>query len=292
MMPPHFQGQPQSFPPHIRHQTASVSPPIPNGVPFPGHPAHLQRSHTPQPAVPSRPGSRGDMRRMGPGMMSQPVGPHGPHPGITYMPTPPIYNPAAGNHSNLMPPQPGPYPFQPPQQQQQPYMEERRPSAPPAFNAHPPPQPMAAGPRPEPSPPQPPHQLVPPHSIPPHMTSPQPSRRPLDPQPPPPVEPKPEAPERPKAPLINTDIAIKKISQRKSHSIFTPIEENRSILSQHLASFASEPQSQPNANRSQSADNGPIIRNGNLRLRRTCNNVPTCAIRRYPLFLTLLTLAV
>lgn len=30
--------------------------------------------------------------------------------------------------------------------------------------------------------------------------------------------------------------------QRKSHSIFTPIEENRSILSQHLASFAAEPQ--------------------------------------------------
>ncbi|PTB40780.1 uncharacterized protein TrAFT101_005939 [Trichoderma asperellum] len=263
MMPPHFQGQPQSFPPHIRHQTASVSPPIPNGVPFQGHPAHLQRSHTPQPAVPSRPGSRGDMRRMGPGMMSQPVGPHGPHPGITYMPTPPIYNPSAGNHSNLMPPQPGPYPYQPPQQQQQqPYMEERRPSAPPTFNAHPPPQPLAAGSRPEPSPPQPPHQLVPPHSIPPHMTSPQPSRRPLDPQPPPPVEPKAEASERPKAPLINTDTAIKKLSQRKSHSIFTPIEENRSILSQHLASFASEPQSQANANRSQSADNGPIIRNG------------------------------
>ncbi|KAJ4862995.1 SRF-type transcription factor (DNA-binding and dimerization domain) domain-containing protein [Trichoderma breve] len=226
MMPPHFQGQaPPPFP-HIRHQTASVSPPIPNGVPFQGHPAHLQRSHTPQPAVPSRPGSRGDMRRMGPGMMSQPVGPHGPHPGITYMPTPPIYNPSASNQSSLMPPQPGPYPFQPPQQQ------------PPA---HPPPQPMA------------------------------PARRHLDPQPPPPVEPRTESAERPRAPLINTDTAIKKMSQRKSHSIFTPIEENRSILSQHLASFASEPQpmkneagiSAPaNPNRSQSADTGATVRNG------------------------------
>ncbi|KAM0248030.1 hypothetical protein ACHAQJ_009611 [Trichoderma viride] len=272
MMPPHYQGQPPQPYPHIRHQTASASPPIPNGAPFQGHAAHLQRSHTPQPAVPSRPGSRGDMRRMGPGMMSQPVGPHGPHPGITYMPTPPIYNPSAGNHSNLMPPQPGPYPFQPPQQQQQqPYMEERRPSAPPAFNAHPPPQPLAVGQRPEPSPPQPPHQLLPPHSMPPHMTSPQPARRHLSPQPPPPVEPRTESGERPQAPLINTDTAIKKMSQRKSHSIFTPIEENRSILSQHLASFASEPQSmkneagmsaQANANRSQSVDNGPIIRNG------------------------------
>ncbi|KKO98380.1 MADS-box transcription factor, other eukaryote [Trichoderma harzianum] len=269
MMPPHFQGQaPPPFP-HIRHQTASVSPPIPNGVPFQGHPAHLQRSHTPQPAVPSRPGSRGDMRRMGPGMMSQPVGPHGPHPGITYMPTPPIYNPSASNQSSLMPPQPGPYPFQPPQQQP-PYMEERRPSAPPTFSAHPPPQPMAVGPRTEQPSPQPPHQLLPPHSMP-HTTSPQPARRHLDPQPPPPVEPRTESAERPKAPLINTDTAIKKMSQRKSHSIFTPIEENRSILSQHLASFASEPQpmknesgiSAPaNPNRSQSADTGATVRNG------------------------------
>ncbi|EHK25422.1 uncharacterized protein TRIVIDRAFT_144166 [Trichoderma virens Gv29-8] len=269
MMPPHFQNQaPPPFP-HIRHQTASVSPPIPNGVPFQGHPAHLQRSHTPQPAVPSRPGSRGDMRRMGPGIMSQPVGPHGPHPGITYMPTPPIYNPAANNQSNLMPPQPGPYPFQPPQQQQ-PYMEERRPSAPPTFSAHPPPQPLPVGPRTEQPSPQPPHQLLPPHSMP-HTTSPQPARRHLDPQPPPPVEPRAESAERPKAPLINTDTAIKKMSQRKSHSIFTPIEENRSILSQHLASFASESQSMKNEtgisapanpNRSQSADNGATVRNG------------------------------
>ncbi|UKZ75287.1 hypothetical protein TrVFT333_002963 [Trichoderma virens FT-333] len=199
----------------------------------------------------------------------RPVGPHGPHPGITYMPTPPIYNPAASNQSNLMPPQPGPYPFQPPQQQQ-PYMEERRPSAPPTFSAHPPPQPLPVGPRTEQPSPQPPHQLLPPHSMP-HTTSPQPARRHLDPQPPPPVEPRTESAERPKAPLINTDTAIKKMSQRKSHSIFTPIEENRSILSQHLASFASESQSMKNEtgisapanpNRSQSADNGATVRNG------------------------------
>lgn len=45
----------------------------------------------------------------------------------------------------------------------------------------------------------------------------------------------------PQPPLLNTESAIKKLPQRKSHSIFTPVEENRSILSQHLASFASEP---------------------------------------------------
>lgn len=31
--------------------------------------------------------------------------------------------------------------------------------------------------------------------------------------------------------------AIKKMPQRKQHSIFTPIDENRSVLSQHLAAF-------------------------------------------------------
>lgn len=84
------------------------------------------------------------------------------------------------------------------------------------------------------------------------------------PQPPPPVEPKTEPSDRQQPPLLNTDPAIKKLPQRKSHSIFTPIEENRSILSQHLASFAAEPQAakgesgQPaGVNRSQSADPGP-----------------------------------
>jgi MADS-box transcription factor len=48
--------------------------------------------------------------------------------------------------------------------------------------------------------------------------------------------------ERPiKPPLLNTDSAIRKLPQRKGHSIFTPVEDNRSILSQHLASFEPEP---------------------------------------------------
>ncbi|KAK8928067.1 Transcription factor RLM1 [Metarhizium anisopliae] len=81
-----------------------------------------------------------------------------------------------------------------------------------------------------------------------------PDRRPQDPPPPPRVEPKTEPLDR--QPLgLNTDIAIKKLPQRKSHSIFTPIEENRSILSQHLASFASESQGiKTESNRSQSVD--------------------------------------
>lgn len=65
------------------------------------------------------------------------------------------------------------------------------------------------------------------------------------------------------------DTAIKKLPQRKQHSIFTPIDENRSILSQHLASFAepkpvAEPPPPPpavgTASRSQSVDVGSVSR--------------------------------
>ncbi|CAI0654926.1 unnamed protein product, partial [Colletotrichum noveboracense] len=87
-----------------------------------------------------------------------------------------------------------------------------------------------------------------------------------------PMEPRSEAQDRPQPPLLNTDSAIKKLPQRKQHSIFTPIDENRSILSQHLASFASDqsngkgPQLPDQANikiegsRSQSVDVGAVSR--------------------------------
>ncbi|KAM4067291.1 SRF-type transcription factor [Hirsutella rhossiliensis] len=220
MMPPQFHGQQPPFSQILRHHTPSASPPIANGVPY-HHPGHNPRGATPQPPMGSRPSSRND----------------GPHPGITYMPTPPIYNPSA-NGPGLIP-QHG-YPTQ-------------HPPPPP-----PPPPPSHAAPvaaRPQPSPPQPNAQHLPPHP------------------PPPPVEPKTEPSDRPQPPLLNTDTAVKKMPQRKSHSIFTPIEENRSILSQHLASFAAEPQAvkaepgpagaAPPHNRSQSVDApAPALRDG------------------------------
>ncbi|KAM5370604.1 hypothetical protein ACJZ2D_008430 [Fusarium nematophilum] len=253
MMPPHFHGQPQPPFPQIRHHTPSASPPIGNGGPFQAHPGHpIQRGHTPQPPIGSRPGSRNDVRAMGPAMVSQPPPPAGPpHPGISYMPTPPIYNPP---HPSGLMPQQGPQPQyayhhqQPGPMQHSPYLGERRspmPSPmPPAFTSQPPSQGIQAPARPTPSP-QPNHQQLPPNPIP-QISPPPPQpqqveRRLQDPPPPPPVEPKTELQERPQPPLLNTDTAIKKLPQRKSHSIFTPIEENRSILSQHLASFASEP---------------------------------------------------
>lgn len=245
MMPPTYQ-QPAHFP-QMRHHTPSASPPIPNGS-FANH-HHPQRGHTPQPSVGSRPVSRNDGRRMGPGMV-----PHGGHPGVPYMPTPPIYNP---NHAQPpMVSQPGPQysysapaPPPPPQLQQphpqaqpppaQPYMDERRVSAPPPPYASQTSHPMPAVSRTEPSPPQHTHHHA--QSIPQISTTPPQSER-REPQPPPPVEPKSEHPmERAQPPLLNTDTAIiKKLPQRKSHSIFTPIEEDRSILSRHLASFASD----------------------------------------------------
>ncbi|ROW18445.1 hypothetical protein VPNG_00447 [Cytospora leucostoma] len=190
MMPQHYQGQP-SFP-QIRH-TPSASPPIPNGVVFAQHAAQgLQRVHTPQPGMGSRPASRNDVRRMGPHMVSQQVGPHGPPQGppvngYAYIPQPAIYNPQNAPSMPSSMSQPGP------------------------------------------------HQEAPPAA----------------------VEPKKEAPERPapQAPLLDTASAIKKMPQRKQHSIFTPIDENRSVLSQHLAAFA-EPnvKSEANGVRSQSLD--------------------------------------
>ncbi|KAI8156899.1 hypothetical protein K4K50_005291 [Colletotrichum sp. SAR 10_71] len=220
MIPPQFQGQ-APFP-HMRHHTPSASPPIPNGMPFPQHPGHpVQRGHTPQPGMGSRPASRQDIRRMGPNMGPQPVGPPGsqqpPVNGFAYMPNPAIYNPQ--NQPNMPPnmphgiPQHGPqypqYPPNPHPPHMQQYIEEQRRSMPPNY-----PQPQG-----------------------------------------PPQGPGPQ-----------------KLPQRKQHSIFTPIDENRSILSQHLASFASDqnngkgPQLPDQANikiegsRSQSVDVGAVSR--------------------------------
>ncbi|KAM0299905.1 hypothetical protein HYE67_005794 [Fusarium culmorum] len=299
MMPPHPYGQHQPPFPQIRHQTPSASPPIGNGGgPFQAHPGHpVQRTHTPQPSIGSRPTSRNDMRRMGPGMVQPPPPPGPQHPAMNYMATPPIYNsphppsgllpqhaphPQYGYHQQPPPmPQHQQHPQHQPQHQQQhqqhqphqpgPYMEDRRspmPSPmPPAYSSQPPSQGIQAPARPTPSPQ--PNQQQHPTSTYSQMSPPppQPERRlqDLPPPPPPPVEVKTEPQERPQPPLLNTDSAIKKLPQRKSHSIFTPIEENRSILSQHLASFTESGKSESAAaaaaanaanaaNRSQSVD--------------------------------------
>ena len=91
-----------------------------------------------------------------------------------------------------------------------------------------------------------------------------------------PVEPmaKPEPVEKPRQPLL-LDTNVKTQPSRKGGSIFTPIDENRSILSQHLAAFRSEikpeTQSKPEepaktevpTSQPQSVDGGNGPRNGN-----------------------------
>ncbi|KAF5020898.1 hypothetical protein F66182_7050 [Fusarium sp. NRRL 66182] len=269
MMPPHAYGQHQPPFPQIRHHTPSASPPIGNGGQFQAHPGHpIQRQHTPQPSIGSRPASRNDMRRMGPSMVQPPPPAGPPHPAMNYVP-----NPYSSPHPPPgLVPHHGPHPqYAYHQQQAGPmpqgqYVEDRRspmPSPmPPAYTSQPPSQGIQAPARPTPSP-QPSQQHLTPNLSQMSPPPPQPERRLQDPPPPPPVEPKTEPQERPQPPLLNTDMAIKKLPQRKSHSIFTPIEENRSILSQHLASFTSESESAAAtaaanaanaANRSQSVD--------------------------------------
>ncbi|ODA77351.1 hypothetical protein RJ55_06979 [Drechmeria coniospora] len=271
MMPPQFHGQQQPFSQILRHHTPSASPPVGNGGPFQGHPGHPghpghhgHRASLPQQSLIPRPDSRNDSRRMPPNVAPQPIAQaaHGPHHGITYMPTPPLYNPATSQPG--LPPQHGGGHFAYPPHQQHSYIEDRQVSAPPTYTTQPP----HAGSLParsEPAQVQP-QQHLPHHSVarisppPPH---PGPDRRPQDALPPLPMEPKTDVPERPHPPHA-MDTAVKKLPQRKSHSIFTPIEENRSILSQHLASFASEPPSargDPTSARSLSVDS-PVPRPG------------------------------
>lgn len=201
---------------------------------------------------------------------------------MAYMQTPPMYN-AQTSQPPAPPPQVHPagimagpqYPFQSPamQHQQHPhhapvYMEERKPSVPPTYAAPAPPQPIPAPVnRVKTSPPQPNHQHVPQIST----TSPQPEQgmmhEPQPPPPPPPLKKEPSNEPRtlPQPPLLNTDTVKRLPPQRKSHSIFTPIEENRSILSQHLESFTSDSQTRSdqaamvaaaNSNRAQTLDVG------------------------------------
>ncbi|KAJ3472931.1 hypothetical protein NLG97_g10624 [Lecanicillium saksenae] len=82
----------------------------------------------------------------------------------------------------------------------------------------------------------------------------------MDPQPPPARDAAEASTRHP--PLLNTDSAIKKLPPRRSHSIFTPVEENRSILGQHSKLFSTEESTikEEPASRSQSVDGGAVTR--------------------------------
>ncbi|KAJ6789626.1 hypothetical protein PWT90_09368 [Aphanocladium album] len=264
MMPPQYHPQHSHFP-QIRHHTPTASPPVPNGAPFPGHHAHHlpPRGHSPQPPM-GRPDSRND-RRIPSAMVPPP--PPGTHPGITYMPAPPIYNgPAAPSQPMMHPHGAQYYPPQPQQSHQPPpqaYGDDRRPpqqppqQPQPGYTPQPPPPPMSMPPRPDsqqptamPHPSQPSGQ----------PSGPPPDTRPMDPQLPPSRDAAEASARHP--PLLNTDSAIKKLPPRRSHSIFTPVEENRSILGQHSKLFSTEENTikEEPTSRSQSVDGGAMTR--------------------------------
>ncbi|KAL3425340.1 Transcription factor RLM1 [Phlyctema vagabunda] len=266
MMPPHFQPHNPAFQ-HMRQHTPSASPPIPNGA-FAHHPQHPQRQHTPQPQMGSRPSSRNGPRRPGSNLAQHiPQGPHPPPNNYAYVPHPAIYQPQNGQglqtHPHSMPPhmqghpqvmphqgppqyqqysqqpqQHAPPPPPPPPQQAQPlYMEDqRRDSAPPGFiKQERPPSRQTA------SPPQPPQQL----------------------QGLPQIQHNHEEEQRQQPEAQHSLEPVKRMSV-KSRSIFTPIAESRSILSQHWASSTTSMET-PRAdaaasNRSQSIDVGAVNR--------------------------------
>ncbi|KAI1155858.1 hypothetical protein F4825DRAFT_447100 [Nemania diffusa] len=270
MIPAHFQGQPAFT--HLRHHTPSASPPI-NGMPF------VPRGHTPQPPqMGSRPPSRNDFRR--PPNVPQPGSGPGPQPvvnGYAYIPQPTIYQ---SQPSLQHAPPPAPYQYTPAAHppQMPPYMEEaRRSSGPPSY---PPPQPSA---RPQPSPPQVHIQQLPPQPVP-RMSPPQPSPQHLEvpvaaPQKQPHIQahliaepqiqshapmdpPKSERlHDRPAQPGLDTSSIRKLPRGNQSGSIFTPIDDNRSILGQHLDSFHADAHlKEDGGSRSQSIDVGAVSR--------------------------------
>lgn len=227
MMPPQFQTQVAYQ--HMRHQTPSASPPIPSGSVFP-HQA--PRKHTPQPQLPDKnPSSRNGGPRTTSNLVQQLSQPPN---GFAYMPNPGMYNsqnvamptshphalsshmqapsmqgPTIQNHS-LQGSQYTNYPspshnHMHPHQHQMRHTyqdDQRKLSLPPAPQDRLPARPGSC----------PPHQVHEPSE----------------------VEIKQEA-----MPVQQALQPVKKMSV-KSRSIFTPIDESRSILSQHWASSTSK----------------------------------------------------
>lgn len=205
---------------HIRHSTPSASPPIPNGMPF------HHRGPSPQPPHGiSRPSSAAHIRRTSSNLVPQQYQQHsqGPPPpnSYAYMPNPPFYNPQAAQ---------GPMPPKPPQPPHQPQHQF----------THPPPtnnqlqQAYLQEQR---------RQSMPP-------TLPEESRQQSVPVPSPPQaqENNFQSPPLPQPKPLP--------AAARSHSIFTPIDDSRSLLAQHWGSTSSRPEP-PKSEAPPKAEMGP-----------------------------------
>lgn len=243
-LPPHLQNQAGYT--HMRH-APSASPPVSNGVPY------HNRQHTPQAQMQmgSRPGSRNAVRRPSSnlGMMQSSQAAQGPN-GYAYMPNPPIYNPHAaqsmpvashhGLPNNGLPnqrfhgvPSSQQYTGQP-QQHPQPHHVQQTYTQDQRRQSMPPTFSQAESQ----------------HLQPPVPSPPQPERAQEDEQQP--YAPKP----------INA----------KSRSIFTPIDDSRSLLAQHWSIGDKKDIKTEKDTRSQSVDISTVQKqNANRRLNESTN---------------------
>ncbi|KAI4186314.1 MAG: hypothetical protein L6R41_003552, partial [Letrouitia leprolyta] len=230
-LPPHLQSQP----PYMRQPAQSASPPMQNGGPY------QQRTHTPQPQILSRPQSRNMVHPSNfpnrphdfPPAQHQhhqvSQGPQGPN-GYAYVSNPSVYH-----HPHGIPSQQQQYyaqHSQPPQPQMpQAYMHEpRRQSMPPTFPQNERSQ-QAQQQQPHPQPQQHPQPMASP------------------------PQPKQEQQSE------NDPNRLAKPGPSKSRSIFTPIDDSRSLLAQHWGLGKSSETREVKAekeNRSQSVDVGAI----------------------------------
>lgn len=234
MMHPHMANHPGFQ--HVRHGTPSGSPPMHNGA-MP----QFQRGPSPLPPGMSRPSSRNAQH---PGQQhirrtSSNLVPQAGQPNYAYTPNPPFYNPQAAAQAQMGRPPPQNVPQQPPYppyappghpQLQQAYMQDnRRSSMPPQYPAGPPPQANMQR-----------HQsqehLQPPQAR--ANPSPQPGQQRPTPSPQPPQQSF-QSPQMPQPKPLP--------AHAKNTSIFTPIDDSRSMLAQHwgATSQAEAPRSDP-----------------------------------------------
>lgn len=227
---------------HVRHGTPQNSPPMPNGA-MP----QFQRGPSPLPPGISRPSSRTSQHPMQHPQQQPPqhlrrtssnLVPTGhpqhtqgppPQPTYAYAPNQPFYSQQAAAHAQMQrpPPQATYPPAYPPQQPHHPSVtqammqDNRRQSMPPAFPSQ---QPSQAQMQRDPSS----EQLQAPPQRPP-MASPQPQQQPH--QPPPGPSPQPPQHQQFASPPIPQPKPLP--AHAKHNSIFTPIDDSRSLLAQH-----------------------------------------------------------